>query len=180
MRRKSMFFAKSRIIALVSAVVVVLGLVQNASAQSDYVKTFDLPVKPTTDGAYAGVDPTGATVIFWHPHQGPRLTAITAAVDKFNAGNPWKITIKPVFKGDYPIVFQAMLAALQTKDVPQLTVAYQNEAGTYQNANALVDLNDFCNDKVYGFGKAATDDFFQGYLASDVNPQFKNQRLGLA
>jgi multiple sugar transport system substrate-binding protein len=119
-------------------------------------------------------------VIWWHPHQRARGDAVKAAVAKFNQDNPWKIQVQEVFKGDYPVIFQAMLAALQTKEVPNLTVAYQNEAGTYQNADALVDLNDFFNDKVYGLGSDATNDFFQGYLAQDVNPQFGNKRLGFA
>src|SRR5258708_3798872 len=73
-----------------------------------------------------------------------------------------------------------MVAALQTKDLPSLVAAYQNEAGEYQNVNALVDLNDFVNDKTYGFGAAGFVDFFPAYLAPDGNPQFNNQRLGLA
>src|SRR5205814_3303624 len=106
--------------------------------------------------------------------------ATQAAVDKFNAGNPWKITVEPIFKGDYPVIYQAMLAGLQTKELPNLTVAYQNQAAQYQNVKGLVDLNAFVNDKVYGLGKSVTDDFFQGFLLSDVNPQFGNQRLGMA
>src|SRR5712691_1641435 len=165
-----MLIAKSRIVDLALIAVMLMGIVGTATAQSgDYVKTFDLPTKPTTDGAYKGVDPSGAKVVFWHPHQQAREAAIKAAADKFNAGNPWHITIQPVYKGDYPVIFQAMLAALQTKDLPNLTVAYQNEAGTYQNINALVDINDFFNDPVYSLGKSVTDDFFQGYLKQDVN-----------
>src|SRR5438105_4751798 len=176
-----MLLAKGRIVALVLVAAMLMSITGAVSAQTGgYVKTFDLPTKPTTDGAYAGVDPSGATVTWWHPHQGARLTAVTAAADAFNKGNPWKITIKPVFKGDYPVVFQAMLGALQTKDLPNMTVAYQNEAGQYENVNALVDLNDFFNDKVYGLGSDATSDFFQGYLNQDVNPQFGNKRLGFA
>src|SRR5579859_3775706 len=177
-----MLLAKGRLVALVLVAALLLSITGTISAQSTgaYVKTFDLPTKPTTDGAYAGVDPTGATVVFWHPHQGARLTAVTAAADAFNKGNPWKITIQPVYKGDYPVVFQAMLAALQTKDLPNLTVAYQNEAGQYENVNALVDINDFFNDKTYGLGDDATKDFFQGFLNSDVNSQFGGKRLGFA
>jgi len=119
-------------------------------------------------------------VVYWHPHQGARQKATQDAVDKFNSGNPWKITVEPIFKGDYPVIYQAMLAGLQTKELPNLTVAYQNQAAQYENVNALVDLNQFVNDKAYGLGKSVTDDFFQGFLLSDVNPQFGNQRLGMA
>src|SRR5579871_3533741 len=116
-----MLFAKGRIVALVLVAAMLLSIGGTVSAQTGgYVKTFALPTKPTTDGAYAGVDPTGATITWWHPHQGARLKAVTDAVTAFNNGNPWKIKVNPVYKGDYPVVFQAMLAALQTKDLPNL------------------------------------------------------------
>ncbi len=145
----------------------------------DYVKTFDLKL-PIKDGDYAGVDPSGAKIVYWHPHTGDRDKAIKAAADKFNKENPWKISVEPIYKGNYPDVYNSMLAALQTKQLPALTVAYQNQAAQYQNVNSLVDLNVFFNDKTLGFSKSALEDFYQGYLDSDVNPQFNNQRLGMA
>ena len=145
----------------------------------DYVKTFDLKL-PIKDGDYAGVDPSGTKIVYWHPHTGDRDKAIKAAADKFNKENPWKITVEPIYKGNYPDVYNSMLAALQTKQLPALTVAYQNQAAQYQNVNSLVDLNVFFNDKTLGFSKSALEDFYQGYLDSDVNPQFNNQRLGMA
>ncbi len=171
---------KLAILLVIAAMLVSISGTTVTAQGTDYVKTFDLPTKPTTEGAYAGVDPTGAHVVYWHPHQAARQKATQAAVDKFNKGNPWKITVEPIFKGDYPVIYQAMLAGLQTKEVPNLTVAYQNQAAQYQNVKALVDLNALVNDKVYGLGKSVTDDFFQGFLKSDVNPQFGNQRLGMA
>ncbi len=171
-------------LALVTTILAsVVGMAGPATAQStapasDYVKTFDLPTKPTTNGAYAGVDPSGATVVYWHNQPGNNQKTLEALIATFNQGNPWKITVQPVLKGNNTAVFQAMLAALQTKTLPNLVSAYQNEAAEYQNVNALVDLNDFFNDNTYGFGKSGTADFFQSYLQSDINPQFKNQRLG--
>ena len=151
-----------------------------AAASGDYVLTFDLPTTPTTAGAYAGIDPSKANVVFWHQQTKTREQAIKDAVAKFNQSNPWHITVTPIYKGAYADIFQAMLAAIQTKDLPQLTVAYQNEAAEYQNAKALVDYNDFVNDPVYGLGKSLTNDFYSGFLSADVNPQFNNQRLGYA
>lgn len=175
-----MKFKFTKLAALVVIAAVALSIAPIANAQSGYVKTFDLPKTPTTDGAYKGVDPSGTTIVWWHNHSQDRETALKAIIDKFNKGNPWKITVNELYKGQYPDIYQAMLAGLQTKDLPGLTVAYQNEAGTYQTANGLVDLNDFVNDKVYGFGDEGLADFFQGFLASDINSQFNNQRLGFA
>ncbi len=178
-----MSFAKSRPITFTLAVAILLALiggVRQTSAQDTYVKTFDLPTKPTTEGDYAGVDPSNQTVIYWHQQPGNNQKVLEGMVDTFNKNNPWKIKVQPVFKGNTGVIFQAMLAAFQTKDLPNFTAAYQNEAGMYQNVNALVDLNTFVNDKTYGFGKAGMDDFFPAFLAQDVNPQFNNQRLGIA
>jgi multiple sugar transport system substrate-binding protein len=173
-----------RVVKLVTLLVIaatLLSLAGSVTAQdASYVRTFDLPTKPTTEGAYAGVDPTGAKVVYWHPHQGAREQATKNAVDKFNKENPWKITIEPIFKGNYDVIFQAMLAALQTKELPNLTVAYGNQAAQYQNVNALVDLNAFVNDQVYGLGKSVTDDFFPVFIKADVSPQHGNQRLGMS
>ncbi len=178
-----MSFAKSKALTFALAVAMFLSLVSGVaktSAQDTYVKTFDLPTKPTTDGAYAGVDPSNQTIVYWHQQTGANQKALEALVDTFNKNNPWKITVKALAKGSTPDIVDAMVAALQTKDLPSLVAAYQNEAGEYQNVNALVDLNDFVNDKTYGFGAAGLADFFPAYLAQDVNPQFNNQRLGLA
>jgi len=176
-----MWFARSKAITFALAAAILLSLVSGVAttaAQDTYVKTFDLTTKPTSDGAYAGVDPSNQTVVYWHQQPGNNEKVLKGMVDTFNKNNPWKITVQPLFKGNTGVIFQAMLAALQTKDLPNILAAYQNEAGTYQNVNALVDLNDFVNDKTYGFG-AGMDDFFPAFLAQDVNPQFNGQRLGV-
>jgi multiple sugar transport system substrate-binding protein len=165
--------------ALMLVVVFLFTMTTRTAAQTgDYVNTFDLPTKPTTEGAYAGVDPAGAQVVFWHSQTGPNEATLKSLADKFNQGNPWKIVIQPLNKGSYNTVYQAMLAALQTKQLPNLVVAYPNQAAQYQNVDALVDLNDFFNDKTYGLTKSVTDDIPNAFLQSDVNPQHNNQRLG--
>jgi multiple sugar transport system substrate-binding protein len=176
-----MQFKFSKLVVLLVAVAMAFGFTtatRTTAQDGAYVKTFDLTL-PTADGAYKGIDPKGAKVTWWHNHTGIRTDAVNAAVDAFNKGNPWGITVEAISKGDYPVIYQAMLAGLQTGEVPNLTVAYQNQAATYQNAKALVDLNALVTDPVLGFGKDFTDDFFQGFLESDVNPQFGGQRLGM-
>ncbi|MBX3084995.1 MAG: extracellular solute-binding protein [Anaerolineae bacterium] len=176
-----MQFKFSKLVVLLVAAAMVFGFTtttRTTAQDGAYVKTFDLTL-PTADGVYKGIDPKGAKVTWWHNHTGAREDAVKAATEAFNKGNPWGITVEPINKGSYPVIYQAMLAGLQTGEIPQLTVAYQNQAATYQNAKALVDLDAFVKDPVLGFGKDLTDDFFQGFLASDVNPQFGNQRLGM-
>lgn len=170
----------SKVVVILVAVVMLLSAVHTTTAQGgDYVKTFSLKL-PAADGAYKGVDPKGAKVSFWHPYTGIPADAAKSLADKFNAENPFGITMTAVAKGSYDTIYQAMLAAIPTGDVPQLTVAYSNQAAQYQNVKALVNLDNFVKDPTLGFGKDFDTDFFQGYLSGDVNPQFSNQRLGMA
>lgn len=166
-----------KLAAVTAAAAIAASVVGTANAQTAYVNTFDLTL-PLTTGTYANVSTQGASVTWWHNHTGEREVAVQALVSKFNSGNPFGITVEAINKGNYPDIYQAVLAGLQTKELPELTVAYQNEAATYQNANALVDLNTFVNDPVVGIGSDLETDFFQGFVTSDVNPQFGGQRLG--
>jgi len=163
--------------ALVAAAAI-LSAVPAVSAQAGYVKTFDLPTKPTTDGAFKGVDPTGAQLQMWVNFTGATKTAYDALVTKFNSTNPWKITVTGTAKGGYPDVYNAVLGAIQTKSLPNISVAYQNQAATYQTANVVLPLDNAVNDPTYGLGDAGKAEFLPGILNADLNPQFNNARLG--
>jgi len=42
---------------------------------------------------FAGVDPSGVTVTYWHQYNSPsQLATVTGLVNAFNAGNPYGIT----------------------------------------------------------------------------------------
>ena len=160
------------------AVVAAFGVVPAASAQSGYVKTFSLPTKPATQGAYQGVDPTGAQISMWYQFTGGTEKAFQALVSTFNQSNPWKITLTATAKGSYNTVYQAILAAIQTKTLPDLSVAYQNQASDYESAKVILDLGPLVDDPVYGLGDAGKADFIPGVLNADLNPQYNGARLG--
>lgn len=162
--------------AFVVAVAMMFGIIA-VSAQSDYVKTFDLVV-PVAEGEFAGVNPDGASVVWWHNHTGAREEAVKAAVDQFNAENPFGITVEAISKGSYDDIFNAMTAGIQTGELPEITVAYGNQAAAYQANEALVDLDVFVNDPVLGIGSDFENDMFTGFFASDLSTDFENARLG--
>ena len=89
--------------------------------------------------AWGEVDPTGQTAIFWHQHTKEREEALNQIVADFNANNEWGITVEAAYQGSYNDIFNKMLAVLNTPDAPQLVVGYQNQAATYQLAEALAD-----------------------------------------
>ena len=126
------------------------------------------------------MDPTGQTVSFWHQHSGIRETALLEIVDEFNATNEWGITVEAEFQGGYDDIFQKMIALMGTNEVPNIVVAYQNQAATYQLVDGLLDMRPLVNSEKWGLSAEDIADFFPGFWTSDVFPTFDNQRLGIA
>ena len=146
------------------------------AATEEPVAATEEPV--VVDDPYAAVDPSGQTVIFWHQHTRARETALIEIVDEFNATNEWGITVVAEYQGGYGDIFNKMLTFMNTPDVPTLVVAYQNQAATYQLADALIDINLLVNSPTWGLSAEEQADFFPGFFTQDVFPNFGNQRLG--
>ena len=109
------------------------------------------PVKPADE--WADVDPSGQTVIFWHQHTRAREEALNKIVADFNASNEWGITVEAEYQGSYNDIFNKMLGVLNTPDAPQLVVAYQNQAATYQLGEGLADMNPMVNSEKWGLSE---------------------------
>lgn len=123
-------------------------------------------------------DPTGQTITFWYQHSKDKDTAMQKMLAEFNSTNPWKITVKGEYAGGYNDIYNKMVAAIAAKNMPDLVVAYQNNAATWQVSSALTDLNPFVKDAKYGLSDAEYADFVEGFINQDVNAQFGGQRLG--
>src|SRR5690554_3181849 len=137
------------------------------------------PTAPAGGGAsYDDVDPTGQTVIFWHQHTQSREDALNEIVQEFNETNEWGITVVAEYQGSYGDIFNKMLGVLNTPDAPNLVVAYQNQAATYQLADALVDMNPMVNSEKWGLSEEEQADFFPGLWEQDIFPTYGNARLG--
>jgi multiple sugar transport system substrate-binding protein len=130
--------------------------------------------------SYEDVDPTGATVVFWHQHTGGRQEQLDKLVADFNGSNEWGITVEATNQGSYDDIFQKMTLALAGggEDLPNLVVAYQNQAATYQLVDGLVDMNPLVNSEKWGYSEEEQADFFPAFFNSDVFPTFDGQRLG--
>ena len=127
--------------------------------------------------ALEAVDPTGATVLFWHQHTGAHGQELAKIVDEFNASNEWGITVTAENAGSYDDIYNKMIAGLTSGELPNLTVAYQNQASTYQSAEALVDLNAYINSPKWGLTEEDKADFFESFVQSDFNAAY-GQQLG--
>lgn len=137
-------------------------------------------VQPTAETGmnWENVDPSGQEVVFWHQHSKERETALLEIVDEFNKTNEYGITVTAEYQGSYGDIFNKMLGVLNTPDAPDLVVAYQNQAATYQLSDALFDMNQLLDSPKWGLSKEDQADFFPGFFAQDVFPNFGNARLG--
>lgn len=131
-------------------------------------------------GFYEDVDPSGATVIFWHQHSRAREESLLSIVAEFNATNEWGIVVEASNQGGYGDIFEKMNLGLAGggSELPQLVVAYQNQAATYQLVDGLVDLRALVDSPTWGLSSEDQADFFSGFFNSDVFPTFDDARLG--
>ncbi|MGO8693064.1 MAG: extracellular solute-binding protein [Rectinemataceae bacterium] len=120
----------------------------------------------------------GTVVTYWYQHNQGRETALKKMIDRFNSTNPWGIRVRGEYAGGYSDIANKMTAAIAGGSTPDLVVAYQNDAATYELSGALVDLDPYVSDPKFGLSKAELEDFFPSFLAQDVNKQFGDKRLG--
>ena len=135
-----------RTLALLAALV----LVATAFAQRDY----------------ENVDPSGQTITFWHQHSRIRQDMLVEIVDAFNTTNPYGITVIQENQGSYRDIFNKMLVLLGTDETPDLVVAYQNQAATYQVVDGLIDMAPLVRSEKWGYPEEELADFFPGFLRS--------------
>ena len=129
-------------------------------------------------GAWDNVDPSGQEVSFWYQHSGTRAEVLEEIISEFNESNEWGITVVGAAQGGYGDIFNKMLAVIGTPDVPNLVVAYQNQAASYQLGEGLVDMRELVDSEVWGLSEEEQADFFPGFYAADIFPSFDNARLG--
>jgi multiple sugar transport system substrate-binding protein/sn-glycerol 3-phosphate transport system substrate-binding protein len=134
-------------------------------------------VEEVAAGPYDDVVPA-SNIVFWHQHTGDREIVLQEIVERFNATNEWGITVTAENQGGYGDIFNKMLPILNTGDVPDIVVAYQNQTATYQLADSMTDLNPLVQSEKWGLTDEEVADFFPGFYNQDVFPTFDSQRLG--
>jgi multiple sugar transport system substrate-binding protein/sn-glycerol 3-phosphate transport system substrate-binding protein len=134
---------------------------------------------PAADGDYAGADPRGQSVIWWHNHSGSREEKLAVIVDEFNSTNPCGVTVVAQNQGGYDDIRDKVNASIAAGEQPAaLLVGYQNDQEFYQLNDVLVDLNTLVNDAKWGLSAEEQADFYTTFFEQSVHPLFDNQRLG--
>jgi multiple sugar transport system substrate-binding protein len=112
------------------------------------------------------VDPSGQTITYWHQHgSGAAEEAITTLVEEFNTTNEWGITVEAQYQGQYDQLREIMNVSIISGDLPNVIAGYRRDAISYDLDGAIVDLDDYYNDPVWGFTDEEKDDFNQSILA---------------
>jgi multiple sugar transport system substrate-binding protein/sn-glycerol 3-phosphate transport system substrate-binding protein len=96
-------------------------------------------------------DPTGQTVVYWHPwRSGVQAETIETLVNEFNATNEYGVTVEHITQGSQSDVETAVNAAIATGEVPNLTAGFPNGLANWYGLGVIAPLNDFIADPVYG------------------------------
>lgn len=136
---------------------------------------------PTSADMVDAIDLAGKNVevVYWHNRPQKDQDLLQSMFDDFNKSNQFGIKARAEIGGaSYNDVYNKVNAAIQAGQPPDLSVAYQNQAAFYRAQGAVIDLNPFIQSKKYGLSAEDLKDYFQTFLDSDANPQFKNERLG--
>jgi multiple sugar transport system substrate-binding protein/sn-glycerol 3-phosphate transport system substrate-binding protein len=112
------------------------------------------------------MDVSGTTVTFWHVWgTGSVNEAMLAIVDDFNANNEYGITVEPLDQGGYSDLEDAMNAAIQSGDLPNIVTGYTNALANWASVDVMADFNDFINDPDYGLTAEEQDALYTNALA---------------
>ncbi len=119
-------------------------------------------------------------ILFWHRYTGATFSTVLEIVNDFNTTNPYGVKVKLENAGaGYDDVFNKVNGAISANSaLPDFVVAYQNQAATYRDLGAAVNLKPFLDSKKYGLSAADAKDYFQSFLESDRAPQFPGEVLG--
>ncbi len=123
------------------------------------------------------VDLTGQKVpiTFWHAKAaGPKQDTLNAIVDDFNKSQNI-VTVTPQAQGNYTQLYQKLLTSVSGGLLPDIGDAYPSQVSEYQDAKAVVALDDYINSSKYGLSKADLADYVKPYLVENSYPEFNNQ-----
>ncbi len=117
------------------------------------------------------------SITYWHALSGPQQKALDEMVARFNATNPWKVTVTALNQGNYTQLYQKTLGAIQAGALPDAAHAYESFVADYTKADVVVDLDPYLNSKKWGLDKAQQDDIYKPYYDTNRFPQLGNKLL---
>ena len=114
-------------------------------------------------------DLQGVTVEFWHVWSRRVGEALEGLIQEFNETNEWGIVVQPINQGGYGEMFNKMNAAINTGELPDLVVGYQNQMLAWDMAGEVIeDFNTYVNDPTFGLSEDEQKDFYEVFWQQDV------------
>ena len=104
------------------------------------------------ESMYAGLDPSGQTVVYWHQYsedssQGDTMSALIA---EFNSSNEYGITVEAIHQGSYGPIEDLMNTAILSGELPNLVAGYANAVAGWANEGLVVDIEGLLHDSEWG------------------------------
>lgn len=127
----------------------------------------DDPRQKVPDAAPDLIDPTGQEIVFWYQHMRIREEALQGMIARFNADNPHGIRLRGEYAGDYGDIYNKMVVGLQGGSLPDLLVAYQNQALEYYTADGIADLRPYMTSTKWGLSAEEQADFVAAFMRQD-------------
>jgi len=104
---------------------------------------------------------------FWYQHSRQREEALQELIAEFNGTNEHGIRVQGEYSGSYGDIYNKMMTGLQGGALPNVIVAYQNQAALYHEAEGLVDLNRYINSSRWGLTPAQRADYVASFIDQD-------------
>jgi ABC-type glycerol-3-phosphate transport system substrate-binding protein len=106
-------------------------------------------------------DLEGVELVLWHAWDDKQASeGIQAVVDEFNTQNDWDIKVNVVGHESYLALEDAMEAAVQSDDLPDVVVGYANTLISWYGAEVIADLSPYLENEMVGLSDQAQADFF--------------------
>jgi multiple sugar transport system substrate-binding protein len=101
----------------------------------------------------------GLTVDIWYPFYGASASLFDSQVTAFNSDNPWGIVVQGKGFQNYTELYEQASQAINGPHKPDVVVGLPEYAIEWQAQDAVVDLNPYVSDPLYGLSSAAIADF---------------------
>jgi len=124
-------------------------------------------VEVTPGRGLDAMDPSGQEVEFWYQYRGEREAALLDLIDLYNSTNPHSIQVTGKLIGSHADLYSMMLQGIHGGPLPELVVAYQNQAQIYHRAGEVVDLTPYMTSSKWGLTEAERSDYFAAFLEQD-------------
>ncbi len=117
------------------------------------------------------LDPRGQIVVVWHARTHAQQALLHQLVDRFNATNPWRITVLPESLGGSGPLEAALREAVALGRVPTLAEAGATQTAELAASGALAPLDYYVLSPRWGYAPAALGDYAPAVLAGTYLPE---------